>query len=71
MLSPHTRKTVAGINVLTWGALTGPVSWFVPTLEGLWFERAALFLCMLGLVIPAADVWVSADVRTQQDTATE
>lgn len=66
-MSPAARKTVAAINVLVWGALTIPLAWFVPLLDEVWFKRGTLFLGLMGLVIPAADVWVSTDVRTQQE----
>lgn len=60
---------MAGINVVMWGALTLPIAWFVPLIDEVWFKRGTLFLGLVGLVIPAADVWVSTDVRVQQEDA--
>lgn len=58
---------MAAVNVLFWGALAFPLAWGVPLLDEVWFKRGTLFLGLVGLVIPAADVWVSTDVRVTQE----
>jgi hypothetical protein len=66
VIQPRTRRRIAGLNVVFWSAVTVPGAWVIPTLDEIWFQRLALFLGFVGLVIPAWDVWVSTDVRVNQ-----
>jgi hypothetical protein len=67
MIAPKTRHRFAKIALWICIVATVPGSWLIPLLDDVWFERATLFLCFLGLVIPAYGAEQTTDVRMQQE----
>lgn len=67
MIGARVRRRIAGINTWVWAALALPGSWLIPTLDEIWFQRLALFLCFVGLVLPAADGWQTENAQVEAD----
>lgn len=44
-----------------------PASWFLPAIEGMWYERILLWVSMLAISFTCADVLATTDVRAEQD----
>lgn len=64
------RRTAASLLVLS--VVVGwPLSWWLPTLDDVWFMRLVTWLSFLALTLTLADVWTSTDVRLQQDNDDE
>lgn len=59
------RRRAARSNLGFWAAATLPGTWFIPLLGDIWFQRATLFLCFIGLVLPAADIDQTTQVRDE------
>lgn len=67
MRDPHTRRRIAAGHVVASVAIGLPLSWWLPTLDGPWFDRILLAISFYAITITALDVLATTDVRTQQE----
>jgi hypothetical protein len=68
-VNPRTRRRIAGLHVILSVLIGFPLSWWLPTLDDVWFQRVLLLISFYAIAVPAADLWQTTDVRTQQETS--
>jgi hypothetical protein len=66
-MEPRRRRNLAAIHVGVSVAAGAPLSWWLPTIDPVWFQRVVLALSFYAITTTAADIWATTDVRTAQD----
>lgn len=67
-MQPRTRRRLAGIHLAASVLVGFPLSWWLPAIDPIWFQRVILLISFYAITITAADVWQTSDVRAEQDT---
>jgi hypothetical protein len=65
-LTPRARRRAAAVLLVVSVLVGWPLSWWLPTLDDIWFERLVTWLSFLALTLTLGDLWSTTDVRSQQ-----
>lgn len=66
-MSPRSRRRLALAHLMASVAVGWPMSWWLPNLDEIWFQRVILFISFYAITISAWDVWQTSDVRAEQE----
>jgi hypothetical protein len=66
-IPPRARRRAAATFLALSVVVGWPLSWWLPTLDDVWFMRLVTWLSFLALTFTLADVWATSDVRTNQN----
>lgn len=66
-IPPRARRRLAATFLFLSVAVGWPLSWLIPALDDIWFQRLVTWLSFLALTLTLADVVATTDVRATQD----
>jgi hypothetical protein len=66
-VTPAGRRLAAAVHLGASVVAGIPLSWWLPTIDPVWFQRVVLGLSFYAITITAADIWTTTDVRKQQE----
>lgn len=66
-MPPRSRRRLALIHLVASVLVGWPMSWWLPTLDEIWFQRVILLISFYAITATAADVWQTTDVRAEQE----
>lgn len=62
-MNPQTRRRVAAAHLVVSVVAGFPLSWWLPSIDPVWFQRVLLAISFYAITITAADIWATTDTR--------